>query len=155
MKQDQMSMAASIESRVPFLDHPLVEFTARLPERLKLRGSTTKWVLRQAMKDKLPAEILSRRKMGFPVPVGAWLRGPFRGLLDEYVLSERALGRGLFRADTVRRLVADHERGYARHDERLWALLNLEIWQRIAIDGEPAGDITLGEQAAALAGVAG
>src|SRR5439155_18789087 len=70
MKQDQMSMAASIESRVPFLDHPLVEFTARLPERLKLRGLTTKYVLRQAMKDALPPEILSRRKLGFPVPVG-------------------------------------------------------------------------------------
>src|SRR5688500_7174764 len=86
MKQDQMSMGASIESRVPFLDHPLVEWTARLPERLKLRGLTTKHVLRQAMKDDLPAEILSRRKMGFPVPVGSWFRGRYRHLLDEYVL---------------------------------------------------------------------
>jgi asparagine synthetase B (glutamine-hydrolysing) len=68
MKQDQMSMAASIESRVPFLDHPLVEFVAGLPDRHKLRGMTTKWILREAMRDRLPAEILSRKKMGFPCP---------------------------------------------------------------------------------------
>src|SRR5690606_20923665 len=95
MKQDQMSMAASIESRVPFLDHPLAEFASGLPQRLRLRGSTTKVILRRAMKDLLPPEILSRRKMGFPVPVGAWLRGPYRHMLDEYVTGERALGRGL------------------------------------------------------------
>jgi asparagine synthase (glutamine-hydrolysing) len=152
MKQDQMSMAASLESRVPFLDHPLVEFTARLPERLKLRGSTTKWVLRQAMKDALPPEILSRRKMGFPVPVGAWLRGPFRPLLDDYLLSERALGRGLFRPEAIRALVAEHVAGHANHDERLWALLNLEIWQRIYLDGEAVDRHAAGQLAAAAAG---
>src|SRR5262249_50877696 len=75
MKQDQMSMAASLESRVPFLDWKLVEFTTRMPESLKLRGRTTKYVLRQAMKDVLPPEILKRRKIGFPVPLGTWLRG--------------------------------------------------------------------------------
>ena len=135
MKQDQMSMAASIESRVPFLDYKLVEFTARLPERLKLRGWTTKYVLRRSMKGILPEEILSRRKMGFPVPVGQWFRGPFRHIVDEYVLSERALGRGLFEPDFVRRLVAEHEAG-ANHEERLWALVNFEIWQRRFLDGE-------------------
>ncbi|HEX6991843.1 MAG TPA: asparagine synthase C-terminal domain-containing protein, partial [Gemmatimonadales bacterium] len=149
MKQDQMSMAASIESRVPFLDHPLVEFTARLPERLKLRGRTTKWILRRVMKDKLPAEILSRSKMGFPVPVGAWLKGAFRPLLDQYVLSERAFGRGLFRPDAVRQLVAEHVAGEANHDERLWALINLEIWQRLYLDGEPVESVSGRRQAMA------
>ncbi len=110
MKQDQMSMAASIESRVPFLDHPLVEFVARLPERMKLRGVTTKWILREAMRDRLPAEILSRKKMGFPVPVGAWFRGPYRHLLDEYVLGERARARGLFDVAALRSLVERHWR---------------------------------------------
>jgi asparagine synthase (glutamine-hydrolysing) len=153
MKQDQMSMAASIESRVPFLDHPLVEFTARLPERLKLRGRTTKWILRQAMKDRLPAEILSRSKMGFPVPVGAWLRGAFRPLLDEYVLSERALARGLFRPEGLRRLVAEHMAGHARHEERLWMLMNLEIWHRIFLDGELPADVAMGPRAAELTGL--
>jgi asparagine synthase (glutamine-hydrolysing) len=135
MKQDQMSMAASIESRVPFLDHKLVEFAARLPERMKLRGLTTKYILRQAMADKIPAEILTRKKMGFPVPVGAWLRGDFRPLLDEYVLGARALERGIFQPDFVRNLVARHEAG-ENHAERLWMLMNFEIWQRRFLDGE-------------------
>jgi asparagine synthase (glutamine-hydrolysing) len=137
MKQDQMSMAASIESRVPFLDHPLAEFAATLPDRMKLRGWTTKYVLRQAMRGILPQRILARRKMGFPVPVGQWLRGSYRWLLDEYVLGERAVGRGQFEPAVVRRLVAEHQAG-ANHTERLWALLNFELWQRIFLDGEDA-----------------
>ncbi|MBV6521913.1 MAG: Asparagine synthetase [glutamine-hydrolyzing] 1 [Gemmatimonadaceae bacterium] len=137
MKQDQMSMAASIESRVPFLDHPLVEFAARLPQRLKLRGVTTKYVLRAAMRDWLPREILSRKKMGFPVPVGAWLRGPNRGIVDEFVTGPRPAGRPYFVAEEVRRLVASHTSGEQNHSERLWALVNFEIWHRIFLDGEP------------------
>jgi asparagine synthase (glutamine-hydrolysing) len=136
MKQDQMSMAASIESRVPFLDHKLVEFTARLPERMKLRGWTTKYILRRSMQNVLPAAILQRRKMGFPVPVGSWFRGAFRSIVDEYVLSERTLARGLFRPDFVRRLVAEHQAGVGNHTERLWALVNFELWLRQFIDAE-------------------
>jgi asparagine synthase (glutamine-hydrolysing) len=135
MKQDQMSMAASIESRVPFLDHPLVEFASRLPVRLRLRGFTTKYVLRQAMRGLLPEEILTRKKMGFPVPVGRWLRSTHRALVDEYVLGDRALARGHFDPAYVRELVARHEAG-ENHSERLWSLLNLEMWQRIFLDGD-------------------
>jgi asparagine synthase (glutamine-hydrolysing) len=142
MKQDQMSMAASIESRVPFLDHPLVEFTARLPERLKLRGGTTKYILREAMRDVLPSEILTRGKMGFPVPIGAWLRGPYRGIVDELVLSPRALERGLFDPAAIRGIVARHAAG-EDHSERLWSLVNLEIWHRVVVDGEPADQLHL------------
>ncbi|HYO91681.1 MAG TPA: asparagine synthase (glutamine-hydrolyzing), partial [Pyrinomonadaceae bacterium] len=139
MKQDQMSMAASIESRVPFLDHKLVEFTARLPERLKLRrGWTTKYILRRSMKNILPEQILKRSKMGFPVPVGAWFRGSYRQVLDEYVLGERALARGIFDADFIRRLVDGHQAG-EKHAERLWSLVNFEMWLRRFIDGEEAG----------------
>jgi len=141
MKQDQMSMSASIESRVPFLDHPLAEFAARLPARLKLDGMTTKAVLRRAMKGRLPEEILARKKMGFPVPVGAWLRGEFTGLLDDLVTGERALARGLFAPEVVRGIVAAHRGGVGGHAERLWALINLEIWQRIFLDGEPVEQI--------------
>jgi asparagine synthase (glutamine-hydrolysing) len=136
MKQDQMSMAASVESRVPFLDHRLVEFTSGLPERLKLHGSTTKYVLRQNMKTILPAEILERPKMGFPVPIGSWFRGAYTSILDEYVLSDRALQRGIFNSDFVRALVNQHQRGLANHSERLWSLVNLEIWFRQFIDRE-------------------
>ena len=136
MKQDQMSMATSVESRVPFLDHKLVEFTCSLPERLKLRGGTTKYILREAMKNVLPEAILSRSKMGFPVPIGAWFRGAYRSVIDEFVLSERAMSRGLFNADFVQDLVQRHQSGAENHDERLWALVNFEIWQRQFFDGE-------------------
>ena len=141
MKQDQMSMAASIESRVPFLDHKLVEFSAALPERLKLRGATTKYILRESMKGMLPEAILSRPKMGFPVPVGAWFRGAFRNVIDEYVLSERAIGRGVFEPSFVRSLVQQHQVGGEDHSERLWALVNFEIWQRQFFDGERGGQV--------------
>ncbi len=136
MKQDQMSMATSIESRVPFLDHKLVEFTCSLPERLKLRGGTTKYILREAMKGVLPEQILSRSKMGFPVPIGAWFRGAYKSVIDEYVLSDRAVARGIFNADFVRELVSRHQSGEENHDERLWSLVNFEIWQRQFFDGE-------------------
>jgi len=135
MKQDQMSMAASIESRVPFLDHKLVEFTAKLPEKMKLRGRTTKWILREAMRDCLPSEILTRSKMGFPVPVGNWFRNEFRCVVNEYVTSERSLSRGIFDADFVREIVARHNAG-ENNDERLWFLVNFEIWQRRFLDND-------------------
>jgi asparagine synthase (glutamine-hydrolysing) len=151
MKQDQMSMAASIESRVPFLDHPLVEFTATLPERLKLRGRTTKYVLREAMRGFLPDEILTRRKMGFPVPIGSWFRNSHRAIVDEFVLGERAASRGLFDAPYVRAIVDEHASGLRDHSERLWALANVEIWHRIFIDGEAPADVGAVAGAPALA----
>jgi asparagine synthase (glutamine-hydrolysing) len=138
MKQDQMSMAASIESRVPFLDHHLVELAASLPESMKLRGLTTKYILRRAMRDMLPREIMARKKMGFPVPVGQWLRGSFSHILDEYVLGERAGERRIFNREYVTELVARHRAG-ENHAERLWALVNFEIWQRRFFDGEETG----------------
>jgi len=142
MKQDQMSMAASIESRVPFLDHPLTEWVAALPPAMKLRGTTTKWILRQAMQGRLPPRILERRKMGFPVPIGSWLRGAWAPLLGEYVTGPRARARGLFDASTVARLVGEHTRGID-HSERLWALLTFEIWARVFLDGEKPWSLEL------------
>jgi len=138
MKQDQMSMAASLESRVPFLDHTLVEFTARLPERLKLRGWTTKYILRRSMKGVLPKPILTRRKMGFPVPVGAWFRGPYRSIIDDYALGPRAIERGIFDPTYLRNLVAEHQSRSRDHSQRLWSLVNFEMWARQFIDGETA-----------------
>jgi asparagine synthase (glutamine-hydrolysing) len=135
MKQDQMSMAASIESRVPFLDHKLVEFTARMPTQFKIRGADTKWVLRKAMTGTLPGSILTRSKMGFPVPLGNWFRNNYRFIIDDYVLSERSLSRGYFNADFVKEIVASHLAG-ENHDERLWCLVNFEVWNRIFLDGE-------------------
>jgi asparagine synthase (glutamine-hydrolysing) len=141
MKQDRMSMAASIESRVPFLDDALVEQVARMPSRLKLRAWRTKAVLRRAVAGLLPPEILTRRKMGFPVPFGPWVRNGFRPVVNEFVVGDRALARGWFHRDRVRDLVDEHCGGVADHGERLWLLTNLEIWQRIYCDGERPADI--------------
>jgi asparagine synthase (glutamine-hydrolysing) len=135
MKQDQASMAASIESRVPFLDHRFVEYAAALPGRLKVRGWRTKAVLRAALADLVPAPILHRRKMGFPVPLGRWLGGPAEPIIDEFVLGPRAQARGLFERQELRRLVDLQCAGQVSPD-RLWLLINLEVWQRIFLDGE-------------------
>lgn len=143
MKQDQMSMAASIESRVPFLDHSLVEHVTAMPARFRLRSIRTKAVLRDAARDLVPPEVLARRKMGFPVPVGRWLQGPSWPLVQRLVLGDRALERGLFRPDALRRLGGEHRAGVARHGDRLWLLVNLEIWHRIFIDGEQPGTMVL------------
>ena len=143
MKQDQMSMAASIESRVPFLDHPLVEFAAGLPERMKLRGLTTKYILRAAMRQTLPAEILERPKMGFPVPIASWFRGAHAGVIDELVLGDRAADRGLFDRAVVSGIAARHRAGVQNHAQQLWSLANLELWHRIFVDDEPVDQIRL------------
>src|SRR5262249_536488 len=143
MKQDQMSMAASLESRVPFLDHTLVEFTARLPERMKLRRLTTKYILRRSMKGALPKPILKRRKMGFPVPVGVWFRGPYRSVIDDYVLGARTIERGVFDPAYARNLVAEHQSGARDHSQRLGSLVNFEMWARQLIDGDAAAETKL------------
>ena len=134
MKQDQMSMAASLESRVPFLDHKLVEFAARVPRKYKLRGMNGKYLLKQAMQNELPASILTREKMGFPVPIAEWLREGFRDVPRRVLLSERALSRGIFRPDYVRQLVAEHQSAKHDHSWQLWTLLNFEMWAALFID---------------------
>jgi asparagine synthase (glutamine-hydrolysing) len=136
MKQDQMSMAASIESRVPFLDHHLVEFAAALPPRAKLRGLTTKWILREAVRGVLPREILSRRKMGFPVPFGAWVKGAWQPIAREVLLDGRSRTRGITNPSAVERLLAAHAAGHVEGGDAIWALLNLELWYRTFIDGD-------------------
>jgi asparagine synthase (glutamine-hydrolysing) len=140
MKQDQMSMAASIESRVPFLDHDLVEHVLKVPGRFKLRGWQTKVVLREALRGRVAPEILGRRKMGFPVPVGRWLRGPYWPLVQEFVLGARAASRRLFDASALRRLAEEHRQA-GGHGDRLWLLVNLEIWHRVFLDGEDAAAV--------------
>ena len=144
MKQDQMSMAASLESRVPFLDHKFVEQAVAIPGRYKVHGWQTKAVLREALRDLVPKEILTRKKMGFPVPIGRWLRGAHTHLLDDLVLSERSLARGLFIPDFLRSMVAEHRAGLCDHGDRLWLLMNLELWQRIFLEGEQSADVMQG-----------
>ena len=136
MKQDQMSMAASIESRVPYLDHEVVEQAMSIPGDQRLRRLQTKAVLRKALEKDVPKDILTRPKMGFPVPVGSWLRGAFWPAVEEFVLGDRVMDRRLFHPEAVRRLADEHRAGVRSNADRLWLLLNLELWQRMMIDGE-------------------
>jgi asparagine synthase (glutamine-hydrolysing) len=136
MKQDQMSMAASIESRVPFLDHKVVEFAAQLPDRYKVRGFTGKYLLRRVMAKRLPSAILRRTKKGFPTPIQPWLRGQLFERLSSILTEGRTQERGLIRADYVRQLLKAHEGGLSHATEGCWRLLNFELWNRIFIDGD-------------------
>ncbi|HET9095297.1 MAG TPA: asparagine synthase (glutamine-hydrolyzing) [Candidatus Baltobacteraceae bacterium] len=135
MKQDQMSMAASIESRVPFLDHKLVEFTARIPHSSMIRGMAGKQVLKDAMADLLPASIIHRRKMGFPTPWAHWLAGAQLDGIESLLLDPQAVRRGLFEPQALRQLFEEHRRGFRDHATAVWRLLNLELWHRVFIDG--------------------
>jgi asparagine synthase (glutamine-hydrolysing) len=136
MKQDQMSMAASIESRVPFLDHVLVEFTARIPAQYSIQGLSGKHILKSAVEDLLPDSIVHRRKMGFPTPWAYWLAGPQLDDLETMLLEPRTLERGLIKRDAVQKLFAEHRAGRRDNGDRIWRLLNLETWQRVFLDGE-------------------
>jgi asparagine synthase (glutamine-hydrolysing) len=137
MKQDQMSMAASIESRVPFLDHAWVEFTASIPAEYATKGMTGKCILKSAVEDLLPQSIIHRKKMGFPTPWSHWLAGPQLGILEELLLEPRTLTRGYFRAEAIRSLFGEHRAGLRDHGNRIWRLLNLELWMRICLERDP------------------
>lgn len=138
VKVDIASMANSLEARSPFLDHRLVEFCAALPSSYKLKGRTSKWLLREWMKDRLPAPILQRSKMGFGVPVGEWLRADLLPLLQDTVLSERAFARGYFRPEGVRALVDEHLSRKTDLTPYVWGLLMLELWFREFVDTAPS-----------------
>ena len=135
VKVDVASMAHGLETRSPLLDHVLIEWAARLPDSLKLAGGTGKALLKAAMEPYLPRAILHRRKMGFGIPIDRWLRGELRTLAYDTLLSQPARERGVMRPDYVRRLLDQHCAGERNHHTRLWALLMLELWFRMWIDG--------------------
>lgn len=137
MKQDQMSMAASVESRVPFLDHELVEFTARIPAKYETKGMAGKCILKSAVEDLLPHSIVYRQKMGFPTPWAYWLAGSGLDNLQHMLLEPRTLDRGLFRSEVLQRIFDEHRSGYSDHGNRIWRLLNLELWFRVCIERDP------------------
>ena len=134
VKVDVATMAHGLEARSPFLDHELMEFAATIPAATKMRGMETKAVLKSAMADRLPPDLLHRPKMGFGVPIERWLRDELREMAYDVLLSKDASGRGLFRPEAVRRLVDDHAAGRRAHHHRIWALLFLELWFRMWID---------------------
>lgn len=134
VKVDIATMAVSLEARSPFLDHHVIEFAASLPEKYKLRGLTTKYLLKRVLKKLLPQENLARRKMGFGVPIGHWFRGQLQPFLRETILSEKALRRGLFKPETVKQLVELHTTRERDYSHQLWTLLMLELWFERFID---------------------
>ncbi len=150
MKQDNMSMAASIESRVPFLDHVLVEFAATIPTRFKTRGMSGKVVLKSAVEDLLPKEVLHRRKMGFPTPWSGWLVGSQLDLIEVLLVEPRSLSRGLFKQESLQRLFAEHRARQVDHGNRIWRLLNLELWHRVFVDKDSVVNMGAGSNRSKL-----
>jgi asparagine synthase (glutamine-hydrolysing) len=134
VKMDIATMANSLEARVPFLDHPLMEFVASLPSTLKVRGNITKYILKKTYADFLPKEILTRRKMGFGVPVSRWFRKELKEYVFDILLDPQSLKRGYFKKESVERLLSEHLEGRYDHSSKIWALLFLEIWFRTFVD---------------------
>jgi asparagine synthase (glutamine-hydrolysing) len=134
VKGDRMSMGASIEARVPFLDRKMVEFAARLPSSLKVHGLRSKIVLKKLAEQYLPHETIYRRKVGFTVPLTRWFVGPWRGLIENVLLSDRCLGRGYYRPEAVRRVIDDHVNRRVDREQGIWLMLALEIWHRLFVD---------------------
>jgi asparagine synthase (glutamine-hydrolysing) len=141
MKQDNMSMAASIESRVPFLDHVLVEFATRIPREMQIQGLTGKQILKKAVNDLLPQSILYRRKLGFPTPWSGWLAGPRLETIRQFLLEPRSLDRGYFRREAIETLFNEHRAKHRDNYDRIWRLLNLELWHRVCLEGEAHGEV--------------
>jgi len=136
-KVDRMSMAHSLETRVPLLDHKLVEFAATIPPHFRLRGGTTKHIFKRAMRGILPDEIIDRPKHGFAVPLGRWFRGRLRSVVQDLLLSERCRARGIFNARYIEQLLLMQERGRDL-DFQLWTLMSFELWCRRFLDGGAA-----------------
>jgi asparagine synthase (glutamine-hydrolysing) len=149
MKQDNMSMAASIESRVPFLDHVLVEFATRIPREAQIQGLAGKGVLKKAVQDLLPHSILYRPKLGFPTPWSGWLAGPRLETIRAMLLEPRSLNRGYFRREAIEKLFDEHRAKHRDNYDRIWRLLNLELWHRVCLEGESHAEI--GEPAQRMA----
>jgi asparagine synthase (glutamine-hydrolysing) len=135
-KMDIATMAHSLESRSPFLDWRLTEFVAKLPSDMKLRGGTSKYLLKKAVADLVPAGNMHRPKQGFAVPIGPWFRGELKDYLADHILSDRFNARGLFTPAAVRRVFDDHQRGVRDYAHHLWVLLMLELWFRSFMDAK-------------------
>lgn len=134
MKMDRMSMATSLEARVPFLDHRLVDFAFSLPSQWKWKDGRGKRILRDAFRSRLPETVLSRPKAGFPVPIDRWFRRDLRAFVTETLFSETLARRGIVNPRTVRRVVNDHIEGRRDYRREIWTLLNLELWFQVFID---------------------
>ncbi len=136
VKVDRMSMATSLETRVPFLDHRFVEFSATIPSSLKLQGKNTKYLLKKAMEDVLPPQILNRGKEGFSIPIKNWLKEDLKPLMLEVLDQQKIKREGFFNANYVEQLKKEHLSGKENHSHRLWSMMVLGIWQVLFLRGE-------------------
>jgi asparagine synthase (glutamine-hydrolysing) len=139
-KVDRMSMAVSLEARVPLLDHKLIEFVTRIPASMKLAGFETKHLFKQAISDLVPAEIVNRPKQGFGVPIQQWINQQLRQRIRDTLNDPRTLQRGYVTREYVELLLDEHERGRRDHAMALWSLLMLELWHRQYVDRNSAAD---------------
>jgi asparagine synthase (glutamine-hydrolysing) len=137
IKVDRMSMAVSLEARVPFLDYRLVEFAASVPSQVKFRGRVRKYLLKKALEPHLGRDILYRKKAGFNVPKNVWLRGPLRPMAEDLLSEQRLRRHGLFRPAQVQRLLRDHVERRADNSFQLWSLLIFQLWHERFIEGRP------------------
>jgi len=134
VKMDIATMANSLEGRSPFLDHKMMEFCAAMPGNLKIKGVRLKYILKKALRGKLPDEILERRKMGFAIPVDKWFRVDLKDYVYDILMSDKSLKRGYFKRDSVKKLLDEHVAAKANNGARIWSLLFLELWHREFID---------------------
>ena len=136
VKMDIATMANSLEGRSPFLDHKMMEFCAAMPSNMKIKGTKLKYILKKALSRALPKEILSRGKMGFGVPLDSWFRNELKGYSYDILMSDKAMKRGYFKKEAVKKLLDDHMAAKANNGARIWSLLFLELWHRMFIDKE-------------------
>src|SRR3546814_400944 len=138
---DRMTMAHSLEARAPLVDYKLVEYAAAIPAKLKLKGMSLKYILRQVAARYLPREVVRRPKQGFGFPIGAWMRTDMRGFVEKLLKDSRFVQLGLFEQDYIQRLVGEHLAGQVDHSYRLWILINLELWHRLYLENETVESI--------------
>lgn len=139
LKADKMTMAASVELRCPFLDHKLVEFSRKLPSKLKLNRVTTKYILKETYEKFLPKEIAYRKKKGFPVPLTSWFQGDLNKQIEEILLNKRTLQRNYFNRGFIKEIIEKQSQKKEDYSKLLWSLLVLEFWHRVFIDGDTVG----------------
>jgi asparagine synthase (glutamine-hydrolysing) len=133
---DKIAMSVSLEARVPFLDHHLVEYTMDIPMEDKVHGNTAKYLLKKAVEGLIPDKIIYRKKMGFGAPMSQWMRGDFGGQVEASMMSSRLLDRGFFNRDYIANLFKEHHTGRRDNSLYIWTLFNLTAWYDYWIDGD-------------------
>ena len=138
---DRMSMANSLEVRAPFTDYRLLEFALRVPGNMKVRNMNTKWITREAMRGILPQEVIDKKKMGFNPALPQWINGELKPVIEKFLGRQALERRGIFRPEAVQQLIEDHRQSKRDNALKIWALLMIEVWQRMYLDGESEGQI--------------